>query len=176
MAYPYSSLATGRVDSTPNATTQAADHNAYAAALNDLLTMLGTGPQLGSADLTARMKLEVLEYAVSSDGAAATALATGTGLVTTRAPWPFTLVAVRASLSVVSSSGLPTFDIMKNTVTVLSTKLSIDASEKTSVTAATAAVISVTSFSDDDEIRLDCTVAGTGAKGAKIRMYVARTT
>jgi hypothetical protein len=66
-------------------------------------------------------------------------------------------------------------DINKNGTTVLSTKLTIDASEVTSTTAATAAVISVSAFADDDEVEFDIDVAGTGAKGLKVTLYVTPT-
>lgn len=95
-------------------------------------------------------------------------LTTGTAKVTFRMPHALTLTAVRASVSTASSSGLITVDINKNGTTVLSTKLTIDANEKTSVTAATPPVISVSSFSDDDEVTIDIDGAGTGAKGLKV--------
>lgn len=100
-----------------------------------------------------------------------TAITTGTAKVTMRAPRAMTLTAVRASVNTVSSSGNPTVDINKNGVSIFSTTLSIDANEKTSVTAATAAVISTSSFSDDDEITFDIDTAGTGAKGLKVCLY-----
>lgn len=103
-----------------------------------------------------------------------TAIATGTAKLTWRAPFAFTLTAVRASLNTVSSSGLPTVDINVNGSTILSTKLTIDASEKTSVTAATAAVISSASIADDDELTFDIDVAGTGAKGLKVTLIGTR--
>lgn len=104
----------------------------------------------------------------------ATAITTGTAKVTWRAPWAFTLTAVRASVNTASSSGTPTFDINENGTTVLSTKLTIDASEKTSTTAATPAVISDASIADDAELTFDIDTAGTGAKGAKITLYGTR--
>ncbi len=99
-----------------------------------------------------------------------TAITTGTAKVTFRMPWAMNPVtAVRASLTTVSSSGTPTFDINETgSGSILSTKLTIDASEKTSTTAATPAVISDTALADDAEITIDIDVAGTGATGAKI--------
>jgi len=97
-----------------------------------------------------------------------TALTTGTAKVTFRMPFAMTLTAVRASLTTVSSSGIPTVDINEAGVTILSTKLTIDANEKTSTTAATPAVISDTALADDAEITIDIDVAGTGAKGLKV--------
>lgn len=103
-----------------------------------------------------------------------TTLTTGTAKVTFRMPYAVTLTAVRASLKTASSSGTPTFDINEGGSTILSTKLTIDASELTSVTAAAAAVISDSALADDAEITIDVDVAGTGAVGAKITMYGTR--
>ena len=111
-----------------------------------------------------------LQYAISDE---TTAITTGTKL-TARAPYGFTLTAVRASLTTASSSGTPTFDINEGGTTVLSTKLTIDANEKTSTTAATAAVISDSAIADDAELTFDIDVAGTGATGAKIYLYGTR--
>lgn len=97
-----------------------------------------------------------------------TAITTGTAKVTFRMPHAMTLTAVRASLTTVSSSGTPTVDINENGTSILSTKLTIDASEKTSTTAAAAAVISDTALADDAEITIDIDVAGTGAAGLKV--------
>lgn len=105
-----------------------------------------------------------------------TSITTGVAKITFRAPFAMTLTQIpRASLSVVSSSGNPTVDIDKNGVSIFSTLLSIDANEKTSVTAATPAVLSTTTFADDDEITMDVTTAGTGAKGLKVTLYYRRT-
>lgn len=97
-----------------------------------------------------------------------TAITTGTAKVTFRMPYAFTLTAVRASLNTVSSSGIPAFDLNEAGASVFSTTLTIDASEKTSTTAATAAVISDSSLADDAEMTIDIDTAGTGAKGAKL--------
>lgn len=97
-----------------------------------------------------------------------TAITTGTAKVTLRMPYAFTLTAVRASLATASSSGIPTVDINEGGVSILSTKLTIDSGEKTSTTAATAAVISDPDLADDAEITFDIDVAGTGAKGLKV--------
>ena len=100
-----------------------------------------------------------------------TALTTGTGKVTFRAPEAMNLVDVRASLTTVSSSGIVSADINEGGVSVLSTVLSIDANEKTSTTAATPAVISDASIADDAEITIDIDAAGTGATGLKVTLY-----
>jgi hypothetical protein len=97
-----------------------------------------------------------------------TALTPGTAKVTFRMPFAMTVSAVRANVATASSSGLVTVDINTDGVTMLSTKLSIDASERTSATAATAAVISVPNLIDDSEMTIDLDAAGTNAKGLKV--------
>jgi len=104
-----------------------------------------------------------------------TAIETGTAKLTWRTPYACTVNDVRGSLSTASSSGTPTFDINEGGVSILSTKLTIDANEKTSTTAATPVVISDSSLADDAEITFDIDTAGTGATGAKITMYLTRT-
>lgn len=94
-----------------------------------------------------------------------TALTTGTNNAYFRMPRGMTLTEVRASLLTASTSGAVTVDINLNGVSMLSTLLTIDQDEKTSLTAATPAVISTTSVADDDEITVDIDGAGTGALG-----------
>lgn len=109
-----------------------------------------------------------LQFAISDQS---NAITTGTAKFTTRLP-ACTILSIRASLKTASSSGIPTFDINENGVSILSTLLTIDANEKTSTTAATPVVISDTAIADDSEITFDVDVAGTGAVGAVISMLV----
>ncbi len=95
-----------------------------------------------------------------------TALTTGVTKGYWRPAFAATGVSARLSLRVASSSGLPTVDMNKNGATMMSTKLSIDVSELTSLTAATPVVMSTTTFAIDDLIEFDQDVAGTGAMGA----------
>ena len=98
-----------------------------------------------------------------------TAITTGTAKITFRMPFAMTVTAVRASLTTASTSGNPTFDINEGGTSILgANKLSIDANEKTSTTAATATSISDSALADDAEITIDIDTAGTGAKGAKV--------
>lgn len=95
--------------------------------------------------------------------------------LTWRVPYACTVDEVRASVTTASTSGLPTFDINKGGTSILSTKLTIDANEKTSTTATTEAVISDSSLADDAEITFDVDNIGTGTTGPKITMYLTRT-
>lgn len=103
-----------------------------------------------------------------------TAITTGTGKASWVFPYAFTVVGVAASLNTASSSGTPTFDINEAGTTILSTKIVIDANEKSGGssgyqgTAAGAAVISDTTIAAFAEMTVDIDTAGTGAKGAKV--------
>jgi hypothetical protein len=99
-----------------------------------------------------------------------TALTTGTAKVTFRMPYSLTVTAVRASLTTAQASGsIFTVDINESGTTILSTKITIDNTEKTSTTAATPPVISDTALGDDAEITVDIDQVGTsGATGLKI--------
>jgi hypothetical protein len=101
-----------------------------------------------------------------------TALATGTAKITFRMPRAVTLTAVRASLTTAQASGsIFTVDINESGTSILSTKLTIDNTEKTSTTAATQPVISDTSLADDAEITIDIDQIGNGtAKGLKVML------
>jgi hypothetical protein len=96
-------------------------------------------------------------------------LTTGTAKVTFRMPYAMTLSSVRASVNTAPTGSTLIVDINEAGSTILSTKLSIDASELTSTTAATAAVISDTALADDAEVTIDIdqigsTIAGKGLK------------
>jgi hypothetical protein len=98
-------------------------------------------------------------------------LATGTAKVTFRAPVAFLLTAVAASVNTAPTGSTVIVDINNGANSALSTKLSIDASEKTSATAASAAVIDTTydDIAADAEITIDIdqigsTIAGKGLK------------
>lgn len=109
------------------------------------------------------------EIKVTSD---ASTLATGDGqaiMVIPASVNGMNLIAAHAFVTTASSSGTPTVQIRNVTdaVDMLSTRITIDASEYTSYTAASAPVIN--SAYDDvatgDLFAVDVDVAGTGAKG-----------
>ena len=99
-----------------------------------------------------------------------TDLVSGTAKATFRMPYAMYLAEVRANVNTAPSGSTIIVDINKNGSTLLSTKLSIDANEKTSKTAATPAVISSNTLADDDEITIDIDQIGstTAGKGLKV--------
>jgi hypothetical protein len=101
-----------------------------------------------------------------------TALTAGNAKITFRMPRAVTLTAVRASLTTAQASGnIFTVDINEGGTSILSTKLTIDNTEKTSTTAATPPVISDTALADDAEMTIDIDQIGNGtATGLKVAL------
>lgn len=103
-----------------------------------------------------------------------TALTTGNAKVTFRMPFAMTLTGdkARSSVTTAPTGANLVVDINKNGATLLSTKLSIDATEKTSKTAATPPVTSSDSLADDDEITIDVDQVGSTIAGAGLKVYL----
>lgn len=110
----------------------------------------GTGKYIERSDL-----VDKSEYIMISVSDETTDLETGTAKVTFRMPYAMTLTDVRASVATAPTGSTITVDINEWGSTILSTKLTIDAWEKTSTTAATPPVISDSSLADDAEITID---------------------
>jgi hypothetical protein len=111
--------------------------------------------------------VQVIPIACSDE---ATALTVGTAKVTFRMPYAFTLTGVRASLTTAQATGsIFTVDINESGISILSTKLTIDNTEKTSVTALAPPVISDSALANDSEITIDIDQIGGGlAAGLKV--------
>lgn len=86
------------------------------------------------------------------------------------APYAFTLTYVIGTVLVASSSGLLTFQIRNNSVAILSTAITIDVGETSSLTATTPPVIGVAAINKGDRLTFDITAAGADAKGAQITL------
>lgn len=115
---------------------------------------------------------EVIQVAFSDE---TTAIVTGTDKVKFRMPFAMTVTAVRASLTTAASTGTFTVDIHESGTTILSTKLTFDATEKTTTTATTPAVISDADLADDAEISIDVDDDGAGdATGGKVTIIGVR--
>jgi hypothetical protein len=124
-----------------------------------------SGKLTASADIAG-----VLESFVIACSDETTALNTGTNKVKFRMPYALTVTDIRGSLSTAQTSGaIFTVDVNEAGTSILSTKLTIDNTEVTSTTAATARVISDSALADDAEISIDIDQVGDGtAKGLKV--------
>ena len=145
---------------------------AFAGDVYDLMNILTNSFFFISSGGTITIPIEI--QAACSDET--TAITAGTNKITFRLPTAFTLTGVRASLTTAQASGnIFTVDINLGGSSILSTKLTIDNTEKTSVTAATPAVISNTTMTDDGEITVDVDQIGNGtATGLKITLIGTR--
>jgi len=103
-----------------------------------------------------------------------TATAAGTAVVTFHMPYAFTLTGVKAGVTTAPVGSVLTVDINEAGSTVLTTKLTIDAGEKTSGTAATAAVIGGAgpALADNALMTIDVDGVGSSTAGAGLKVYL----
>lgn len=106
-----------------------------------------------------------------------TDLATGTAVVTFRMPFAGTLDSVKIDTTEAPTGSVLTVDLNESGTSVLSTKLTIDAGEDTSATAATPAVISDSALADNAKMTVDINTVGSTnpGKGLKLTMMVTPT-
>lgn len=131
----------------------------------DLVVNVAINPPAGGAGAVA----PPLGLAVSDE---TTDLTPGTAKATFRMPHAMTLSEVRASTTTAPVGSALIIDINKNGASILSTKLSIDAGEKTSVAAAVPAVIADPALGDDDEITVDIDQVGATVPGAGLKIWL----
>jgi len=101
-----------------------------------------------------------------------TAQTVADGKLVIRMPYAFTLTEVRASLTTAPTDADFVVDITEGGTTVLSTLLTIDATEKTSTTSAAPAVISDPNLADDAEISVNVDQIGSTVAGAGLKVYL----
>lgn len=99
-----------------------------------------------------------------------TALTTGTAKVTFHMPYAMTVTEIFAGLTSVQATGSTfTVDVNEAGSSILSTKITIDNTEETSLTAATQPVVSDSSLAKGAKITIDIDQVGDGtAKGLKV--------
>ena len=114
---------------------------------------------------------EDVESFIAAASDETTALTAGTDKVTFRMPYAFTLTSVTASLTTAGTGvNLVTVDIHESGTTILSTKITIDATETTSTTAATPPVISDTALASDAEMTVDIDQIDSGGVSAGLKV------
>jgi hypothetical protein len=102
-----------------------------------------------------------------------TVLNTGTAKATYRSICKMYISEVRVSLTTAgTTSGLTTIDVNDGGTTILSTKITIDLTKKTSKTATTPAVISDAIIADDAEITIDIDAISTGSTESGGKVYL----
>ena len=100
-------------------------------------------------------------------------LETGTGVLTFQMPFAFELTEIpKASVKTVSTGSSIIFDINVAASSILSTKLSIDASETGSSSASTPAVLSSTSIANNAIVSIDIDQVGSSNTGVGALVYL----
>jgi len=103
-----------------------------------------------------------------------TATAAATAVVTFHMPYAFTLTGIKAGVTTAPVGSVLTVDLNEAGSTCLTTKLTIDAGEKTSGTAATAPVIGGAgpALADNALMTIDVDGVGSGTAGAGLKVYL----
>lgn len=112
---------------------------------------------------------DVLHLACSDD---ASPIEVKAGKVNWRASEARVLVGIRASLKTAATGSAVIVDLKVNGASCLSTKLSIDATEESSVTAASQAVISSPLIPDDAKLSVDIVQVGSTFAGDGLMVYI----
>lgn len=99
-------------------------------------------------------------------------LSAATGQAIIASPENLTITQVFAKVGTVATGSTIIIDINVNGTSILSTKITIDASEKTSLTAAIPPVLSSTSLVQGDEITIDIDQAGATIAGKDLTVYI----
>lgn len=154
-----------------------ASHTHTTANVTNLDNLLATKANLSAATFTGAVTIPIATsnlsgagytsqgFAISDETTAIASAATAS--LTYYAPFTMKITDTFACLST-SGSTSSTFDIHLTGTTIFSTKITIDANEFTTDTAATAAVITGTTITKGQKVEFFIDAAGTGAKGAKI--------
>jgi hypothetical protein len=129
----------------------------------------GTSTDAARIDHAHQRDTDVIVIPVGDES---TALTAGTNKVRFRMPFPATLLAVRDSVNLAPTGSPLIVDVNEEGTSVLGTKLSIDATEASSTTAASAATITDSSLADNAEISIDIDQVGSTVAGAGLKVYL----
>lgn len=170
----------GTTDSNSDSTDNAGSANATIAPIpysSYMRWMIkATGTQAATAadgdDILAEAREEVVTVELAGSG---TLPASSAGAAYYRVPWAATLTAVKANRNGTNTYGSVTIDVNEGGTSVLSTEITIDQNEATSLTAATPAVISDSAIANDALLTFDIDSANTSDEGPlTVTLYFTR--
>jgi len=130
-----------------------------------------TDASIDLAHVSVGAKTEVIAIACGDE---TTATAAATAVVTFHIPYAFYLTGIKAGVTTAPVGSVLTVDLNEAGSTCLTTKLTIDAGEKTSATAATAAVIGGAgpALASDALMTIDVDGVGSSTAGAGLKVYL----
>jgi microcystin-dependent protein len=170
----------GNTDTNSDSTANTGSANASITIIPDSSYMRwmikATGTQAATAadgdDILAEAREEVVTVELAGSGTLPTSSA---GAAYYRVPWAATLTAVKANRNGTNSNGAVTIDVNEGGTSVLSTEITIDQNEATSLTAATPAVISDSAIANDALLTFDIDSANTSDEGPlTVTLYFTR--
>lgn len=101
-----------------------------------------------------------------------TAITVGTGKATFRPRFNFTATAVYSDMKTAPTGSTAIFDINEDGASILGTKLSVDAGEKDSFSAASPATITDAAIAAHSEITVDFDQVGSTVAGAGVKVWI----
>tara|TARA_E500000305_G_scaffold9378_1_gene6470 strand:+ start:5342 stop:6970 length:1629 start_codon:yes stop_codon:yes gene_type:complete len=130
-----------------------------------------TAGGIGLTQIATAAKTECIAIACSDE---TTDLEAGVAKTTFHMPYAFTLTGVKAGVTTAPAGSVLTVDINEAGSTILTTKLTIDAGEKTSATAATAPVIGGAgpALAADALMTVDIDGVGSSTAGTGLKIYL----
>ena len=130
----------------------------------------------GSVDIgmvSVAAKTESMSIALGDESTVLAAASTSVPVVSFHMPYAFTLTNVKVGCTAAGTgAALLTVDVHEAGTTVLSTKVTVDASEKTSGTAATAMVISDSALAEDSLIEIFVDLVDSNNLAAGVKVYL----
>ena len=142
------------------------------------VTSVGNAATIPALTITKAMtavaaKTEHIGIALGDESTVLSAASTTVPVVTLHTPYGFTLTDVKVGCTVApTGASLLTIDVHEAGTTVLSTKVTVDATEKTSGTAATAPVISDSALAEDSLIEIFVDQLDTDNVAAGVKVYL----
>jgi hypothetical protein len=125
------------------------------------------------AGLLAAAKTESISIALGDESTVLAAASTSVAVATFHMPYAFEVTEVKVGLTVAGTgAALVTVDVHEAGTTILSTKVTVDATEKTSGTAATAGVLSDGTVADDALIEVFVDLVDTDNVAAGLKVYL----
>ena len=140
---------------------------------DDLTIARTTGLQSALDGKQGVNKPEFISIALGDESTVLAAASTTVPVTTLHLPYAFTLTDVKVGCTVApTGASLLTVDVHEAGTTVLSTKVTVDATEKTSGTAATAPVISDSSLAEDSLIQIFVDQLDPNNIAAGVKVYL----
>ena len=140
---------------------------------SDTFVLTANSAVADGVEWAATKPLENISMALGDESTVLAAASTTVPLVTFNMPYGFTLTGVIVSaVAAPTGAALVTVDVHENGTTVLSTKVTIDATEKTSATAATQPVISDSALAVNSLIEIFVDQIDTDNTAAGLKIYL----